>query len=474
MAFQDLREYLQALEKEGQLIHYTDEVWPEPDIRAISRAAVDMGSNCPGVLLENIKGYQGKKVAVNLHGGWANHAIMMGMPKTTPLKEQFYELAKRWDNYEDGEIQWFEGQPPCQDVVITENINLYEILPLYRVNPYDGGFYLSKASIVTRDIEDPYNFDKVNLGTYRVQVQGPDTLGLQGLAFHDIAIHASKAEAQNKPLPISICLGVAPFLTFISSTPVAYDESEYKYASALAGIPIVLTRGITNDLPIPFSAEYVIEGEIIPRVRVPEGPFGEFPGSYSGIRRQYQIKVKAVTHRQDPIFENLYLGRPWTEIDTLMGLNTSIPLYKQLKETMPEITAVNAMYQHGLTTIVATDNRLGGYAKSVAMRLCSTPHGIGYCKNIILVDGDVDPFDLNQVMWALSTRLRPDKDVIVIPHMPGMPLDPASEPPGMSGKVIIDATTPVAPEPVLREVRMVDRIVQSEHYRKVLEKLYRQ
>jgi 4-hydroxybenzoate decarboxylase len=472
VAFQDLRDYLQALEHEGQLIRFTDEILPEPDIRAISRGTVDMGPNCPGVLIENIKGYKGKRVAVNLHGGWANHAVMLGMEKTTSLKEQFQELARRWDNYDQGQIEWYQGNAPCREVVITENINLYEIIPLYRVNPYDGGFYLSKASIVTKDIEDPDNFDKVNLGTYRVQVQGPDTLGLQGLAFHDISIHAGKAESRNEPLPICICLGVDPILTFIASTPIGYDQSEYKFASALSGEPKILTRGITNDLPIPFGAEYVIEGEIIPRVRVPEGPFGEFPGSYSGIRSQYQIKVKAVTHRKDPIFENLYLGRPWTEIDTLMGLNTSIPLYKQLRETMPEVTTVNAMYQHGLTAIIAADNRLGGYAKSVAMRLASTPHGIAYCKNIIVVDGDMDPFDLNQVMWALSTRVRPDKDIIVIPHTPGMPLDPASEPPGMSGKVIIDATTPVSPEPVLREVRMVDQIEKSEYYKKVLENLY--
>lgn len=307
MAFHDLREYLQALDQNGQLIHFTEEVLPEPDIWAISRGAVDMGPNCPGVLITNIKGYQGKRVAVNLHGRWANHAIMLGMDKSSPLKEQFSELAKRWDDYENGEIQWYEGEPPCQEVILTQDINLYEIIPLYRINPYDGGSYLSKASIVTKDIEDPYNFDKVNLGTYRVQVQGADTLGLQALAFHDISIHATKAEARNQPLPISICIGVAPILTFMASTPIAYDQSEYRYASALSGAPIILTRGVTNDLPIPFGAEYVIEGEIVPRVRVPEGPFGEFPGSHSGVRGQYQIKVKAVTHRRDPIFGDLYL-----------------------------------------------------------------------------------------------------------------------------------------------------------------------
>ncbi|GAF27429.1 3-polyprenyl-4-hydroxybenzoate decarboxylase and related decarboxylases, partial [Moorella thermoacetica Y72] len=150
---------------------------------------------------------------------------------------------------------------------------------------------------------------------------------------------------------------------------------------------------------------------------------------------------------------------------------TCVPLYRQLKETMPEVVAVNAIYQHGLTAIVATGNRFGGYAKSVAFRLASTPHGISYCKNIILVDADVDPFNLVEVMWAMSTRVRADKDVIVIPNTPGMPLDPASEPPGMGNKLIIDATTPVAPEKVMREVRMVEKIEEAVAYQKVLAEL---
>jgi UbiD family decarboxylase len=180
------------------------------------------------------------------------------------------------------------------------------------------------------------------------------------------------------------------------------------------------------------------------------------------------IKVKRVTHRRDPIFENLYLGRPWTEIDTLMALNTCIPLYKQIRETMPEVKAVNAIYQHGLTAIIALDSRLGGYAKSVAFRAASTPHGISYVKNIILVDGDVDPFDLTQVMWALSTRIRGAQDVIVVPGTPGMPLDPGSEPPGMGVKVIIDATTPVPPEPPMRDVKMVDHVDAAARFKDVL------
>jgi UbiD family decarboxylase len=464
--FTDLRSFLEKLEQEGQLVHYRDEVLPEPDIRAILRAAADLGPTGPAVMFHDILGYGDRRLVGNVHGSWANHALMLGMVKTATLREQFQELDRRWDSY-PGELRWVD-QAPCHEVVLQEGFNLLELLPLFRVNPNDGGFYLSKASVVSKDPDEPASVDTENVGVYRVQVLDADTLAMQGLPFHDIAVHVRKAEARNEPLPVAICLGVAPMLSFVASTPLEYAQSEYKYCAALEGAPMQLTKTTDGYLDVPATAEYVLEGELQPRVRVTEGPFGEFPGSYSGARKQVLIKVKRVTHRRDPIFENLYLGRPWTEIDTLMALNTSIPLYKQISATMPEVKAVNAIYQHGLTVIIATDSRLGGYAKSVAFRAFSTPHGISYVKNVIVVDGDVDPFDLNQVMWAMSTRIRGTQDVIVIPSTPGMPLDPGSDPPGMSCKVILDCTTPVPPEPPMRDVAMVEHVPEAGAYAGIL------
>jgi len=467
VSYRDLQSFLKRLEQEGQLVYVHEEILPEPDVRMICRAAADMPDG-PAVVMDNIKGYRGRRVVVNVHGSWANHALLLGLPKTAGLKEQFYAMDERWVGC-TGEVKRVDN-PVCQEVVITEGINLFHIIPLFRVNKYDGGCYFSKAAVISKDPEDPDNFDKVNVGMYRLQVQGPDIIGMQTLAFHDLAVQLRKAEESNRPLLVAVALGVDPFLALAACTPLRYDESEYKFAAGLSRVPQEVARAVTCDLDVPVNAEYVIEGEVIPRRRSPEGPFGEMPGSYSGVRRQVQIKVKAVTHRKDPIFENLYVGRPWTEHDTLIGLATSVPLYRQLKETMPEVVAVNALYQHGLTAIVATGSKFGGYAKSVAFRLASTTHGIAYCKNIILVDENVDPFDLVQVMWALSTRVRPDKDVVVVPNTPGMPLDPSSDPPGMGGKLIIDATTPAPPDRLMREVRMVENF-DAGRYRKLLSDL---
>lgn len=467
--YNDLREFLDALEKQGQLIRWEEEVMPEPDIRLMMRGAVDIGPSCPAILLNNIKGCKGKRLAVNVHGGWYNHAVMMGMPKTTSMKDQFYELADRWDRY-PGELQYVDN-PPCQEVIL-DDFNLLELLPVFKVNAYDGGFYSSKATVVTRDPDDFDNVDKENCGIYRLAYLDKNTVSMQGLPFHDVAVHLRAAEERGENLPVAIVLGVDPMLSFMSSTPLNYDQSEYKMVAALNGIPMRLAKTTDGKLNVPAGAEFVLEGEIIGRERVCEGPFGEFPGSYSGTRLQVQIKVKRVTHRKDPIYENLYLGRPWTEIDTLMGLNTCVPMYKQIRETMPEVVAVNALYQHGLTVVIALNPRFGGYSKSVAMRAASIPHGISYVKNIILVDGDVDPFDLTQVMWAFSTRLRGAQDVFVIPSTPGMPLDPGSNPPGMGVKIIIDATTACHPEPKMRDTKLVDKMAESETYKKKLMEMH--
>lgn len=469
--YKDLREFLATLEEEGQLVRIKDEVNPEPDIGAAGRAASSM-PNGPAVLFENITGYKGS-VVTNVHGSWQNHALMMGMPKDTPTRAQFEELNRRWDKFPVPPNVVSREEAPCKENVITENINLFDVLPLYRINEQDGGFFISKASVVSHDPEALDDFNKQNVGTYRIQVKDKDRIGIQALPMHDLAVQLEKAERKNERLPVAIALGNSPLVTFMASTPVGYSQNEYEFVGALQdGVPTdIVAADTAPHLMVPAGAEVVLEGYVIPRVRVVEGPFGEFPGSYSGSRLQCEIQITRITHRTDPIFENLYLGMPWTEIDYLMALNTSVPLYKQIKEGFPEVVAVNAMYTHGIGTIISTKCRYGGYGKAVAMRLLSTPHGMPYAKIIIVVDEFVDPFNLEQVMWALTTRVLPHKDVTMIENAPGMPLDPSSNPAGMTTKLIIDATTPVAPEPNPRAVELLKDPVGTEKYTEIIKGL---
>ncbi|MFZ7741747.1 phenolic acid decarboxylase BsdC [Bacillus velezensis] len=445
MAYQDFREFLAALEKERQLLTVNEEVKPEPDLGAAARAASNLGDKTPALLFNNIYGHHDAQVALNVIGSWPNHAMMLGMPKDTTVKEQFFEFAKRYDAFPVPVKR--EETAPFHENEITEDINLFDILPLFRINQGDGGYYLDKACVISRDLEDPDNFGKQNVGIYRMQVKGKDRLGIQPVPQHDIAIHLRQAEERGVNLPVTIALGCEPVITTAASTPLLYDQSEYEMAGAIQGEPYRIVKSKLSDLDIPWGAEVVLEGEILAGEREYEGPFGEFTGHYSGGRSMPVIKIKRVYHRNNPIFEHLYLGMPWTECDYMIGINTCVPLYQQLKEAYPnEIVAVNAMYTHGLIAIISTKTRYGGFAKAVGMRALTTPHGLGYCKMVIVVDEDVDPFNLPQVMWALSTKMHPKHDAVIIPDLSVLPLDPGSDPAGMTHKMILDATTPVAPE----------------------------
>ncbi|MER0469131.1 phenolic acid decarboxylase BsdC [Bacillus cabrialesii subsp. cabrialesii] len=445
MAYQDFREFLAALEKEGQLLTVNEEVKPEPDLGAAARAASNLGDKSPALLFNNIYGYNNAQIAMNVIGSWPNHAMMLGMPKDTPVKEQFFEFAKRYEQFPIPVKR--EETAPFHENEIKEDINLFDILPLFRINQGDGGYYLDKACVISRDLEDPDNFGKQNVGIYRMQVKGKDRLGIQPVPQHDIAIHLRQAEERGVNLPVTIALGCEPVITTAASTPLLYDQSEYEMAGAIQGEPYRIVKSKLSDLDVPWGAEVVLEGEIIAGEREYEGPFGEFTGHYSGGRSMPIIKIKRVYHRNNPIFEHLYLGMPWTECDYMIGINTCVPLYQQLKEAYPnEIVAVNAMYTHGLIAIVSTKTRYGGFAKAVGMRALTTPHGLGYCKMVIVVDEDVDPFNLPQVMWALSTKMHPKHDAVIIPDLSVLPLDPGSNPSGITHKMILDATTPAAPE----------------------------
>jgi 4-hydroxybenzoate decarboxylase len=444
MPYYDLRSYLDALKQEGQLLQVTDPVLPEPDISAAACAVNKLGETAPALLFENIKGYTNARIAMNVHGSWRNHAVMLGMPRDTPLKEQFHEFVRRYETY-PGKVEE-RSSAPWQEVVIEKDINLFDILPLFRLNHGDGGFYIDKAVTISRDMDDWDNPDTQNVGLYRLQVKGKTRIGIQPVPAHDIAIHLRKAEERGEDLPVAICIGNDPLIGTVGSMPILYNQSEYEMAGALAQAPYPVVKAQATGLQVPWGSEVVLEGKILSRVREGEGPFGEFTGHYSGARRMPVIEITKVSHRRNPWFEHLYLGMPWTEIDYLMGVNTCAPLHVQLKSAFPEVQAVNALYTHGLVVIVSTRCRFGGFAKAVGLRVLSTPHGLGYAKIVIVVDETIDPFNLPQVMWALSTKFNPRFDLVAVPGLSVLPLDPASDPAGMTDKLVIDATTPVAPE----------------------------
>ena len=442
-AYQDLREFLSVLEKDRLLLRVTEPVDLEPDLAAAGCALTKFGEGSPAVVFNNIAGYRSAQVAMNVHGSWASHALTLGMDKDTSMRDQFFEFARRYQLY-PGALERVTSAP-WQEVVADKDINLYDLMPLFRLNRGDGGAFIDKPCVVSRDPDEWDNDDVENVGVYRLQVKGRNRLGIQTVPQHDIAIHLTHAEERGEDLHIAIALGNEPLITLMAATPMLYTQLEYKMAAAMQGEPYRVVK-TEKGLDVPWGSEYVLEGRLLARQREAEGPFGEFPGYYSGCHQYPIIEIDRVSHRKDPIFDAVYVGRPWTEIDYLQGMTTSVPIFVQLKATFPEVVAVNALYTHGLVVIVSTKTRYGGFAKAVGLRVLSTTHGLGYAKIVIVVDADVDPFDLRQVMWAMSVKVNPAGDILILPNLSENLLDPACEPGGMVSKMIIDATTPIAPD----------------------------
>ncbi len=201
-AFQDLREFLQVLEAEKQLLRVDEEVSLEPDLGAAGCALTQLGVAGPALQFDNIKGYTNARVVMNVHGSWANHALLLGMDKDTSIREQFFEFARRYQKY-PGDVERVDVAP-WQEVIVEKDINLFHLMPLFRINRGDGGFFLDKACVISRDPDDWDNDNVENVGVYRLQVKGRSRLSIQPIPQHDIAIHLTHAEERGEDLPVAI------------------------------------------------------------------------------------------------------------------------------------------------------------------------------------------------------------------------------------------------------------------------------
>ncbi len=200
MPYDDLRSFLDTLDKEGQLLRITEQVLPEPDLAAAANAAGRIGEGAPALYFDNVKGFTDARIAMNVHGSWRNHALALGLPADTSVREQVEEFARRWDAFPVAPERR-EDAPWRENAQQGPGVDLFTVLPLFRLNDGDGGFYLDKAAVVSRDPRDPDHFGKQNVGTYRIEVIGRDRLAFQPVPMHDVAQHLHAAEEVGKTCP---------------------------------------------------------------------------------------------------------------------------------------------------------------------------------------------------------------------------------------------------------------------------------
>ncbi len=331
----DLRELLERLRVERRVLGIERAVLPEPDVAFLCRAASELAGT--SLLFDNISGYQGKRLVVNSLASWANCALMSGLPSDLSIAELVNDICSRSDRQSCKPVFLESGKAPSYECLETGEVDLYKTLPLFRVNEHDGGFYLHKACVVSEDMTAVVARDRMKLGMYSLQVQGRDRLGVHLSGTDNLSLHLRAAEKTRRRLPVAVCLGVPPLAALVAAAAIGYETTEYNLISALYQQPFELTRCLKSRLSVPAYAEFVLEGYIEPGVRWPEGPFTCDGGSLSEIKRQPQIIVTSVAHRRDPILDNTYLGKSWTEHDCLIGIAGTLRIHKQAKDSLPEI-----------------------------------------------------------------------------------------------------------------------------------------
>ena len=453
----DLRGFIQLLETRGQLRRITAEVDPNLEVAEISNRMLQAGG--PGLLFENVKGSP-FPVAVNLMGTveriwWAmnmEHRLewedlgkklaLLQQPKPPKKISQAIDFGKVLFDV----LKAKPGRnffPPCQEVVIEgDNLDLNQI-PLIRPYPGDAGKIITLGLVITKDCET----GTPNVGVYRLQLQSKTTMTVHWLSVRGGARHLRKAAEQGKKLEVAIALGVDPLIIMAAATPIPVDLSEWLFAGLYGGSGVALAKCKTVDLEVPADSEFVLEGTITPGEMLPDGPFGDHMGYYGGVEDSPLVRFQCLTHRKNPIYLTTFSGRPPKE-EAMMAIALNRIYTPILRQQVSEITdfflPMEALSYKA--AIISIDKAYPGQAKRAALAFWSALPQFTYTKFVIVVDKNINIRDPRQVVWAISSKVDPVRDVFILPETPFDSLDFASEKIGLGGRMGIDATTKIPPE----------------------------
>jgi 4-hydroxy-3-polyprenylbenzoate decarboxylase/2,5-furandicarboxylate decarboxylase 1 len=407
MPFRDLREFITRLEKENEIRRIKKPIDTTHEIAAYIRKTSDIKG--PGLLFENVKH---SKIPV-LGGVFATRRRAILALETTE-KTYVDKFHRALENLLPPR-QISDG--PCQEVILeSEEADLSQFpIPVFSQN--DSGPFITAGLVISRDPESGRN----NTSIYRLQVHGPRRLGVKA---QQLARQLRKAEARGEAFPVAIAIGTDPVLMLASQWDAPYGVDELELAGALRDEPVEVVRGKTVDLLVPATAEVVIEGYIKPNVREIEGPFGEVGGYSTPKFPKPVIEVTAITHRKNPIFQVALTGMPTTENHILRQIPMEATYYWELKKRHPGVTAVHFPAAGAILfmVIIAMKQTYLYEARNAIASMFATRRN----KIIIVVDDDVDIYDMEKVMWAVATRSRPEEDVVVFPRLSTSGMDPSA------------------------------------------------
>ena len=453
MRYSDLREFITFLEQQGELVRISQEIDPNLEMTEISDRT--LRAKGPALLFENPKGYN-TPVLCNLFGTPERVAMGMGQENVSALRDVGTLLAflkepeppkglrDLWEKRHD--FKQVLNMPvkvvskaACQEVIIEGDQVDLDQLPIQTCWPGDVGPLVTWALAITRGPEK----ERQNLGIYRMQKIAKNKLIMRWLAHRGGALDYRDFQKQypGEPYPVAIALGADPATTLGAVTPVPDTLSEYAFAGLLRGEKTQVAKCIGSDLQVPATAEYILEGFLQPGEEAQEGPFGDHTGYYNEVETFPVFTIDRITHRKTPIYHSTYTGRPPDE-PAILGVALNEVFVPILQKQFPEIVDFY-LPPEGCSyrmAVVSMKKQYPGHAKRVMLGVWSFLRQFMYTKFVIVTDDDVDVRNWDDVIWAMTTRMDPTRDTVLVDNTPIDYLDFASPVSGLGSKMGMDAT----------------------------------
>ena len=462
MADQDLRSFVAAYERAhpGEVIRVAEPVSIEEDVMALV-LEYERRRRSPILMFERIAGYD-MPIVCNVVASRRALAFALGVDE----RGLAAEYARRIKDHVKPVVV---PDPPFRHRTVTGPAMDLAKLPIPRYFPGDAGRYLTAGMLVARDPDTGVETE----GYHRFQLKGRDRMGVSLHSRRRMFEYQRRAESKGAALPCAIVLGLHPLVSMGSLAYPPADVGKFEVVGGLLGEPLQVAPCATIDLHVPASAEIVIEGEILPGVREPEGPFGEFTGYLSRRSTEHVFVARAIAMRERPWFQSIGSGRAGDHITTL-GLIREAEIANALGRVIPNVRGVHVPLSgtSSFTAYVSIAQSRPGEAKHVIPIVLGVDH---YLKLVIVVDDDIDVFDEAEVLWAIATRMQADRDLVVISGSLGAMLDPSADDRGITAKLGIDATRPfgqsfaeklvMSPEKMTWARELVDRLAPREQRR---------
>ena len=453
MKYKDLRDFIKQLEIQGELKRITIPVDPYLEMTEICDRTLKQAG--PALLFENPTGYN-IPVLGNLFGTPRRVAMGMGAESVTELRgigellatlkepEPPKGMKDAWEKFPIYKqvlnmAPKLVSSPPCQELIREGDEIDLGVYPIQTCWPEDAAPLITWPLVITKG---PHKH-RQNLGIYRLQVIAKNKVIMRWLAHRGGALDFKEFQAANpgQPFPVSVALGADPATILAAVTPVPDSLSEYAFAGLLRGSKTEVAKSLINDLQVPASAEIVLEGFIYPDEFAPEGPYGDHTGYYNEVAEFPVFTIERITQRQAPIYHSTFTGKPPDE-PAILGVALNEVFVPILQKQFPEIIDFY-LPPEGCSyrmAVISMKKQYAGHAKRVMLGTWSFLRQFMYTKFVIVVDDDIDVRNWQEVIWAMTTRMDPARDLTILENTPIDYLDFASPVSGLGSKVGFDAT----------------------------------